>query len=383
MGKTKGSSGANTGAPGGGAFITQTKGDKIIEVKKEIAELELLLSSSSQTSQSTMLLKKRKEMKEVDETLEATKADYKRRMDECEERRLQFENKQAKLREQVLKFEKFIQENDLKRNRAELKAKHERKLFEDKCKEILALNNKIRDLESDQHRLHNDLIQKGCFRIYLERIVEDGDFGYEEIGDTLNRHRTLVEANTDLMKHAHERESQVDDLTKGFLALKTESQNHLLVSNSYIQELQSRLESLRSTYKAETDEKYNQEDKQKKLSRELSQITLGIKNIFNRCVTTMVNGKPASFGSAGRGGEGAQTTSASSVALEYMLEIIQGRMVDLMEILKEFREESSLGLGGPGFGDLSMASTSQYTIATATAGGGGGPVTSGSRTSNH
>jgi hypothetical protein len=30
-------------------------------------------------------------------------------MDECEERRLLFEGKQSKMREQVLKFEKFIQ----------------------------------------------------------------------------------------------------------------------------------------------------------------------------------------------------------------------------------------------------------------------------------
>lgn len=51
------------------------------------------------------------------------KADYKKRMDACEERRDQFEMNQARLREQVLKFENFIKENDLKRQRAETKAK--------------------------------------------------------------------------------------------------------------------------------------------------------------------------------------------------------------------------------------------------------------------
>jgi hypothetical protein len=96
-------------------------------------------------------------MKEVDEALELMKEDYKRRMDECEERRLQFELKQARLREQVLKFEKFIQENDAKRLRAELKAKHEKKLYEDKCRELQALTIKINDLEADQRELQNDL----------------------------------------------------------------------------------------------------------------------------------------------------------------------------------------------------------------------------------
>lgn len=110
-----------------------------------------------QTSQSTQLLKKRKEMREVDEALDIMKKDYKKRMDNCEERRLLFELKQAKLREQVLKFEKFIQENDAKRQRAEIKAKHEKKLYEDKCKELNALVQKIQELETSQRNLQTEL----------------------------------------------------------------------------------------------------------------------------------------------------------------------------------------------------------------------------------
>jgi len=63
----------------GNAFLTQTKSEKISEVKKDIAELEELLSGNSKTSQSTFLLKKRKEMREVDEALELMKQEYKRR----------------------------------------------------------------------------------------------------------------------------------------------------------------------------------------------------------------------------------------------------------------------------------------------------------------
>ncbi len=73
-------------------------------------------------------------MREVDESLELMKRDHKRRMDNCEERRIRFEEKQAKMREQVIKYEKFIQENDARRQRAELKAKQERKLYEEKVR---------------------------------------------------------------------------------------------------------------------------------------------------------------------------------------------------------------------------------------------------------
>ena len=96
-------------------------------------------------------------MREVDMALDMMKKDYKKRMDECEERRLQFENKQLKMREQVLKFEKFIQENDAKRLRAEAKARHERLLFAEKCKELNALQEQLRLLEESRGSLYREL----------------------------------------------------------------------------------------------------------------------------------------------------------------------------------------------------------------------------------
>ena len=119
--------------------------------------MEQLLAAAGQTSQSTLLLKKRKEMREVDQSLDNMKNQHKQRMDTCEERRIQFEVKQGKMREQVLRFEKFIQENDAKRQRAESKTKQERKLYDDKVKEIKALTEKIKNLELEQNQLTNVL----------------------------------------------------------------------------------------------------------------------------------------------------------------------------------------------------------------------------------
>ena len=96
-------------------------------------------------------------MREVDESLELMKEEYKRRMDFCEERRLLFEAKQTKMRDQVIKFEKFIQENDAKRQRAELKIKQERKLYEQKCQELKALEDKIKELEQGQASIMQEL----------------------------------------------------------------------------------------------------------------------------------------------------------------------------------------------------------------------------------
>ncbi|CAM9403595.1 unnamed protein product, partial [Sphacelaria rigidula] len=86
-------------------------------------QLEEMVAGVAQTSQSTLLLKKKKEMREVDDALDFMKDEYNTRMENCEQREAEFEQKQTDMREQVIKFEKFIQENDAKRARAEAKAK--------------------------------------------------------------------------------------------------------------------------------------------------------------------------------------------------------------------------------------------------------------------
>lgn len=78
-------------------------------------------------------------------------------MDKCDERRLFFEGKQAKMREQVQKFEEFIKENDAKRLRAEAKTKNEKLSFAGKCKELNALQIEIEELENLRCKLVTEL----------------------------------------------------------------------------------------------------------------------------------------------------------------------------------------------------------------------------------
>ena len=213
--------------------VRTQKAEKFSEVKKEIEELQSLLHSNAQTiSQSTLLLKKRKEMREVDTSLDMMKKDYKKRMDECEQRRLQFEKKQARMRDQVLKFERFIQENDAKKLRAEAKAKHERQLFGEKSKELFALTEELAELESVRGAVYKELESKNRYRAYLERSVEEVE-GYEEVSDLLARYNTLRDSREELLKLNSEEENEVNQFQVKLQALKTELQNKFLVGNRY------------------------------------------------------------------------------------------------------------------------------------------------------
>ena len=310
----------------GGAFLTQ-KGEKLTDVKKDIAELEQLLSASASTSQSTQLLKKRKEMKEVDSALELMKSDYKRRMDECEERRIAFETKQAKMRDQVLKFEKFIQENDSKRLRAENKAKGERKQYMEKLEEIVALTKSINKLETEQKQFSHLLNQRARYREYLESVVETSDMAYEEINDVLNRYKVLTGANKDLAESAETQEKVADEYSKKVQTLRQENQNLELTSNSLLNDKQKELE-LRIEHSKDIELNINRKmDQKKNVQQEYGAVETATKNIFSRCVTTMRN-SPLFPPGAG---------ASFLEVVEYQLDVIHTRLEDLMDISADFK----------------------------------------------
>jgi hypothetical protein len=308
----------------GGAFLTQSKNEKISEVKKDIAELEELLAGNSKVSQSTLLLKKRKEMREVDEALELMKQEYKRRMDVCEERREQFEAKQSKMRDQVLKFEKYIQENDAKRLRAEMKAKQEHKLYEEKCRELESLHRKIDELVADEKMLDKELASKNTFTFYLETVLEFAD-GFEEVPDLLKRYYTLKQSNQDLMKLVQDQEYEGDTMRSQLTQLRTEQENQLLVNNSTMQRYQKKFEHKLALSKKEEEEKNRFEDKAKNVSRECSQVIQSVKNIYARCITTARNP-----------GKISNNNNANINLLLDNLLYIENRLVDLIEITDEY-----------------------------------------------
>jgi glucose-6-phosphate-specific signal transduction histidine kinase len=82
-------------------------------------------------------------------------------------------------------------------------------------------------------------------------------------------------------------EREVDEFRRNLQTLKTEKQNQLLVSTSIVQDLQAELEKVQLSVKAQEEESLMKEDKKKDISRELSQTTQAIRNLFGRCFNTM------------------------------------------------------------------------------------------------
>ena len=80
-------------------------------------------SGTNESSQSTMLLKKRREMGEVEEQLAKLQAETMVKMAQCDERERILVKNQKKESDHVERCHKYIDENDRKRERAEMKVR--------------------------------------------------------------------------------------------------------------------------------------------------------------------------------------------------------------------------------------------------------------------
>jgi hypothetical protein len=265
------------------------------------SELEALVFGVTQTSQSTLLLKKRKEMREVDEALDFMKEEFKQRMEACDERQRLFELKQSEMKEQVARFEKFVQENDGKRARAEQKTKLEAKLRLQQEEKLGELQERLREMQRERESLEHDLDALRPYQRYLEAAVDASEGEYEEIPDILNRYKTLRGANLDLTRLVGEGERGMDSVRADLTALRRETANAVLVRNSEIHTNQKQLERIRaSTIKAENERELG-ERFTKDRHRESGQVVMSIKNLHARCLDTAHTQKRSLPAGAGAG----------------------------------------------------------------------------------
>lgn len=313
-------------------FITQRGEKPRMDLEQEIGELEALVSGVNQISQSTLLLKKKKEMHEVDDSLDFMKGEYQARMEACDDRQRDFQKRQTEMKEQVTKFEKFIQENDSKRTRAEVKFKQEAKFVSLKSQELSNAKGELKKAEDDQTALIESLRQLRKYRDYLEVTVEVAEDGtYEEIWDLLNRHKTLKTANHQLMDHVQHHEAQIDALRNELYTLNSAHTNQQLVQNSLIHSYQRRVEDLRVTNKQGSDKKEKEEEAQNSKNRQAGQVILAIRNLYGRCLATM-HSHVAALPQTG------ESTADRLHQLHQCLTLICERIVDLRDIEKGYGE---------------------------------------------
>ncbi|KAK2169056.1 hypothetical protein LSH36_12g03104 [Paralvinella palmiformis] len=144
----------------------------------------------------TRLLEKRREMAEVEQALGAQKEEFQMKMESLQQRREELERKEFQLKESLLKFDKFLKENDSKRARAIKKANDERELTKSKDKEISRLKVETELLVKQKEKLQKKMDKNVIYHRYLEKVLESAE-EFHEIREIIARYDTLTTTHED------------------------------------------------------------------------------------------------------------------------------------------------------------------------------------------
>jgi len=189
----------------------------------------------------TRLLEKRREMSEVEQALAAQKEEFQMKMESLQQRREELERKEYQLKESLLKFDKFLKENDSKRARALKKAAEEKDAKRQKDREIVKLQEDTAKLMKEKNKIQAKLEKFVIFQVYLDKVLETAE-EFQEIREISARFDTLDATHHDLLQRSQEDQERYEH-EKGRLAKFTEEKNNEMLSyNNQLAQLQTQLE---------------------------------------------------------------------------------------------------------------------------------------------
>merc|ERR1719326_2169986 len=260
-----------------------------------------------QTTPATELLEKKKELADVEDALEAQKEDFRLRMESLKQRRAELERKEYQLQENLLKFDRFLKENDARRERAERKADEENTVAAEREQEIDSLRKRLRTLKETKER------QKEI----ISRYTKSGEF--QEISELIDRHATLITTNKDLRERERENQALMDKLKQEAAVFREENRVHILKCNNKLSSLQAEKETAQ-TEKLYWENQFSQvQNAASKRTLLLGQIKLATNNLF-----MLIQRK-------------ARMNTTEEVPTK-QLEKIQHYIQDLQDIIREYEE---------------------------------------------
>ena len=193
----------------------------------------------------TRLLEKRREMTEVEQALAAQKEEFQMKMESLQQRKEELERKEFQLKESLLKFDKFLKENDSKRARAVKKANDEKDLKKSKDKEIERLIDETAAYAKEKERLAKKLDKHVIFHKYMEKVLESAE-EFHETREVIARYDTLTATHEDLLAAEGENQDIIEEQRQHLHKYSEEKNNEILNYNNQLAGLQTRLDKAQS-----------------------------------------------------------------------------------------------------------------------------------------
>lgn len=227
-------------------------------------------------------------MYEVQDALENQKARFMKDEEQFRKKEEQLRAKDLQLQHQLYRFNKFLQDNEAKRRRAETRAAEEAAQIRQREEEIQELELQLAGSKQECEKLEEEVTRNMKYEVFLESVKETCD-DYQEIQDLVTRYYTLESANRDLMELQTASVHRIEELRKNFQHYRKEQEMEMLELTNRIASLSQELDDSqksRQQLMQQVDE-VTREDSTHSL--EFGRILMSVENIFLRCTTKRKN----------------------------------------------------------------------------------------------
>lgn len=234
-------------------------------------------------SPATKLLEKRRMMYEVHEAFEAQKEEFKKQETQFKQQESEIRNRDLQIQEDLIKFCRYLQENESKKTRAEKRFVDEQKTRLTKEQEIRDLNLQLQELQRNSAKLERKVNSLKKYEEYLDLVYKTYPDQYTDMNEIINRYKQLETSNKTLETNHAEIEKKLEKLRNEAQYFEKEMTNEILQLNNDIATLQKKKEDLqnkKSDLQA-TVEHSNNEASSKNLT--LGRILMAVNNIYARC----------------------------------------------------------------------------------------------------
>ncbi|XP_043282034.1 coiled-coil domain-containing protein 42 like-2 [Venturia canescens] len=188
------------------------------------------------------LVECRRELSRTENELEEKKLEREKKRIIMTKEWTDLRRKEELLRQSLIKFNKFVKENNEKRERAQHKIAEERER-RTKCHEqIDELAKEIEYIKTVREHMRERVQEYKMYQNYLDSVVNETNEEFQSIGDIFNRYESLVESRNILAQH-QDQNLEALELTGTEMQHMTEEKGQMLVDlNNKLALLQGRYE---------------------------------------------------------------------------------------------------------------------------------------------
>lgn len=231
----------------------------------------------------TKILLYKRELNDLSDQLEEKKDECARELIVLNKKEEAIRLKDAKLQENIINFNKFLQENENKTLRANRRCNEARRQNALLDEEITSLKTQLEEMKLEEVRSEHLLEQNLCYKNYLQRVVDHvkenkGDL--TEVNDILVKYNNLKQSTHDLVAQMKANTLAHEEKRAELVKIHKERGNELLKMNNDMARLQKELEQITLEHVKLQNEGNKVEGEE--ISAEILQIILAIDNIAEK-----------------------------------------------------------------------------------------------------